>query len=98
MNLKCNKCNHEWTPRSKNLPKICPKCKTGRWHENNNIKIDTSIHNIPGKKDITEQEYLDAKKTVDVWEVTHGGIGSLRRAMEEMQKCLKKAEAEGAPS
>lgn len=52
---------------------------------------------MPGKKDITEQEYLDAKQTVDVWEVTHGGIGSLRRAMEEMQKCLKKTEAEGAP-
>ena len=37
---KCNRCNHEWSPRvnkriydSKDcLPAICPKCKSAHWN------------------------------------------------------------------
>lgn len=30
---KCNKCGHEWLPRTKNKPLVCPKCKTYNWEK-----------------------------------------------------------------
>lgn len=35
---RCERCKHEWVPRNKNEPKVCPKCKSPYW-------------NIPKKKD-----------------------------------------------
>ena len=31
----CERCNHEWVPRSKidELPTICPKCKSPYWNK-----------------------------------------------------------------
>ncbi len=32
----CNVCDHHWGPRSdwgKELPNICPECKSKRWNE-----------------------------------------------------------------
>jgi len=31
---RCERCNHEWVPRSKidELPTICPKCKSPYWN------------------------------------------------------------------
>jgi rubrerythrin len=28
---RCERCSHEWIPRGKLTPKICPKCKTPYW-------------------------------------------------------------------
>jgi predicted Zn-ribbon and HTH transcriptional regulator len=28
---RCERCGHEWIPRGKLEPKICPKCKTPYW-------------------------------------------------------------------
>ena len=28
--LKCNKCGHEWYPRSTDV-RMCPKCKSVNW-------------------------------------------------------------------
>lgn len=28
---RCERCNHEWVPRGKLEPKICPDCKTSYW-------------------------------------------------------------------
>lgn len=28
---RCERCNHEWIPRGKLEPKICPGCKTPYW-------------------------------------------------------------------
>jgi len=28
----CKRCAHKWQPRGKNLPKICPKCKSKLWN------------------------------------------------------------------
>lgn len=28
---KCERCGHEWVPRNKEYPKVCPKCKTPYW-------------------------------------------------------------------
>ena len=32
---KCDRCKHEWFPRSKidELPTICPKCKSPYWNK-----------------------------------------------------------------
>jgi len=29
--FKCERCEHEWIPRSKEHPIICPKCKSPYW-------------------------------------------------------------------
>lgn len=28
---KCERCGHEWIPRTKEYPVICPKCKSPYW-------------------------------------------------------------------
>jgi len=28
---QCERCGHEWIPRGKMEPKICPKCKSPYW-------------------------------------------------------------------
>jgi len=29
--LRCQKCGHEWFPRTPEPPKVCPKCKSYEW-------------------------------------------------------------------
>ncbi len=28
---KCERCKHEWVPRAKEYPTICPSCKSPYW-------------------------------------------------------------------
>jgi predicted Zn-ribbon and HTH transcriptional regulator len=35
--FKCQKCGHEWPPRSDNIPKECPKCKSRKWNNKKEI-------------------------------------------------------------
>jgi predicted Zn-ribbon and HTH transcriptional regulator len=28
---RCERCGHEWLPRSKDTPRVCPKCKSPYW-------------------------------------------------------------------
>ncbi|MBU2616970.1 MAG: hydrogenase maturation nickel metallochaperone HypA [Nanoarchaeota archaeon] len=30
---KCDRCGHEWIPREKATPTICPKCKSPYWNK-----------------------------------------------------------------
>jgi len=30
--LNCVRCGHTWPPRTQNLPKVCPKCKSPYWN------------------------------------------------------------------
>ena len=30
---KCKRCEHEWIPRNKDLPLVCPKCKSPYWNK-----------------------------------------------------------------
>ena len=32
MGYRCERCNHEWIPRSESQPTICPKCKSPYWN------------------------------------------------------------------
>lgn len=29
--FKCERCGHEWIPRDKEHPRVCPKCKSPYW-------------------------------------------------------------------
>jgi predicted Zn-ribbon and HTH transcriptional regulator len=29
---RCERCSHEWLPRNKVKPVICPKCKSAYWN------------------------------------------------------------------
>lgn len=31
--FKCERCGHEWIPRTKEQPIICPKCKSPYWNK-----------------------------------------------------------------
>jgi len=31
MKYNCERCKHEWIPRSEEKPTICPKCKSPYW-------------------------------------------------------------------
>lgn len=28
---KCERCGHEWTPKKKGQPRVCPSCKSPYW-------------------------------------------------------------------
>ena len=30
--LRCLRCGHEWFPRTENIPKVCPNCKSPYWN------------------------------------------------------------------
>jgi len=30
---RCERCGHEWTPRNKEEPLVCPKCKSPYWNK-----------------------------------------------------------------
>ena len=30
---KCDRCRHQWIPREKEKPTICPKCKSPYWNK-----------------------------------------------------------------
>jgi hypothetical protein len=32
MGYRCERCQHEWLPRSAGEPSICPKCKSANWN------------------------------------------------------------------
>jgi predicted Zn-ribbon and HTH transcriptional regulator len=40
----CEKCGHNWEQRFAGLPKICPKCKTKRWHKGNEIAYIATVN------------------------------------------------------
>lgn len=29
---RCKRCGHEWTPKKKEEPKVCPHCKSPYWN------------------------------------------------------------------
>ena len=31
MGYRCERCGHEWAPRSSAAPRVCPKCKSPYW-------------------------------------------------------------------
>jgi rubrerythrin len=31
--LVCKRCGHLWSPKTNNLPKVCPKCKNPNWNK-----------------------------------------------------------------
>jgi predicted Zn-ribbon and HTH transcriptional regulator len=35
---KCDRCGYEWTPRKKEKPIVCPKCKSPYWNIPKNDK------------------------------------------------------------
>ena len=35
---RCNKCEHKWIPRLKELPKLCPKCHSPCWDRKKRVK------------------------------------------------------------
>lgn len=30
---RCERCKHEWIPRGKEHPSVCPKCKSPYWNK-----------------------------------------------------------------
>ena len=36
--FKCERCSHEWIPRMKENPRVCPKCHSPYWDKPKNSK------------------------------------------------------------
>jgi len=32
LGYRCERCGHEWVPREKQEPRVCPKCKSPYWN------------------------------------------------------------------
>lgn len=41
--LKCNRCGHEWIPRSPNYPKVCAKCNSPYWNKKRSMNMKKKI-------------------------------------------------------
>jgi Zn finger protein HypA/HybF involved in hydrogenase expression len=37
---KCLRCQHEWIPRTRRKPRVCPKCKSPYWDIRRQIEIE----------------------------------------------------------
>lgn len=43
---KCLRCNHEWIPKKKEYPKVCPNCHSAYWDtpkKNKNTKNKSKV-------------------------------------------------------
>ena len=50
-NFKCTRCLHEWKPRKKGLPRVCPKCKSPYWNkEKGGVVEDIGSDQVEMKK------------------------------------------------
>jgi len=36
--FRCERCEHEWLPRSDQEPRVCPKCKSPYWNRPRRVK------------------------------------------------------------
>ena len=36
----CERCGHKWIPRTKEKPRVCPKCKSPYWDRKKKDKAD----------------------------------------------------------
>ena len=47
---KCERCKHEWIPRKKEYPILCPNCKSAYWDKPRKDKIKNKGGYKHGKK------------------------------------------------
>ena len=48
---KCERCGHEWAPRSEEIPIICPKCKSPYWNRAKKVQRYAGVmQNDAGKR------------------------------------------------
>jgi hypothetical protein len=40
---RCERCSHEWVPRGKAKPRICPKCKSAYWDVSRDVKPNDDV-------------------------------------------------------
>lgn len=40
---KCERCGHEWIPKGKETPKVCPKCKSPYWNVPRKNKTERAV-------------------------------------------------------
>ena len=40
---ECERCKHQWVPREKDYPKVCPKCKSPYWDRPRNKVIGKKV-------------------------------------------------------
>jgi len=48
----CERCKHEWVPRSKidELPTICPKCKSPYWNKPRQSELEQARRSMMQKR------------------------------------------------
>jgi len=39
LKFKCNRCNHDWIPRTEKIPTLCPQCKSATWNKLKDYKM-----------------------------------------------------------
>ncbi|HDY67452.1 MAG TPA: hypothetical protein ENH85_06660 [Candidatus Scalindua sp.] len=50
---RCERCEHEWIPRTKEYPIICPKCKSPYWDKPKTDRSEAAKTKKPmGNKDL----------------------------------------------
>ncbi len=40
---RCERCEHEWFPRNRKEPLVCPKCKSPYWNKQKKKKIKRQL-------------------------------------------------------
>lgn len=41
--LECLRCGHEWMPRKKKTPKMCPKCNSPYWNRRRQKEVKKDL-------------------------------------------------------
>ena len=41
--LQCSKCNHQWIPRTDDLPATCPRCKSYSWNNETEVEDEARL-------------------------------------------------------
>lgn len=80
--LKCVRCGHTWPPRTQNLPKVCPKCKSPYW--NTEKRVGKSE-----KKD-DKKEIIEDTRGGLTDEPQDAGISEVQKPAKEVVKYEKR--------
>lgn len=40
---RCKRCGHEWVPKGKDEPKVCPNCKSPYWNKERIHKLNKQV-------------------------------------------------------
>ena len=66
---RCERCGHEWVPRTGAVPRVCPKCKSAYWDVPK--MAAERVRQLPGKVQVESRTTVSHPSPLPVKEVSY---------------------------